>query len=285
MGKLVRYATDKDYRFSVNDAHGLYRNMPDDEYLKRKFHARLGRDLDLDNPVTFNEKLQWLKLYDATPEKTRLADKYRVRDWVKDTIGEEHLIPLLGVWERFEDIDFDALPEQFVLKANDGSGRNIIVKDKAEFDAAGARAKFARWASEPFAFDTGFEMHYLNIPPRIIAEKYMENMDQLVDYKFMCFGGEVKFIWVDTDRYTRHRRTLFTTGWERMDVTIGEYAPAPGDIPRPERLGEMTFTSTSGLDRAWPRSFEKTMGDWLTLPEPGPIPVRETDDEREKRTQ
>ena len=279
------------------------------------YESRTGDELPLDDPVTFNEKLQWLKLYDATPEKTRLADKYRVRDWVKDTIGEEHLIPLLGVWERFEDIDFDALPEQFVLKANDGSGRNIIVKDKAEFDAAGARAKFARWASEPFAFDTGFEMHYLNIPPRIIAEKYMENMDQLVDYKFMCFGGEVKFIWVDTDRYTRHRRTLFTTGWERMDVTIGEYAPAPGDIPRPERLGEMiamattlsrgfahvrvdfyevdgrvyfgemTFTSTSGLDRAWPRSFEKTMGDWLTLPEPGPIPVRETDDEREKRTQ
>ena len=296
-----------------------YASLPPEKYPEELilwYESRTGDELPLDAPATFNEKLQWMKLWDATPEKTRLADKYLVREWVKETVGEEYLIPLLGVWERFEDIDLDALPEQFVLKANDGSGRNIIVPDKADFHADAARAKFRKWKTEPFAFDTGFEMHYLNIPPRIIAEKYMENMDQLVDYKFMCFGGEVKFIWVDTDRYTRHHRTLFTTDWERMDVTIGEYAPAPGEIPRPERLaemlalaeklcrgfahvrvdlyevdgrvyfGEMTFTSTSGLDRAYPRRFEKTMGDWLPLPAPGPIPVRETEKhEATERTQ
>ena len=281
--------------------------------------ARSGgrRITPLYRPETFNEKLQWLKLWDATPEKTRLADKYRVRDWVKKIAGEEVLIPLLGVWDRYEDIDFDALPDQFVLKANDASGRNIIVRDKAEFDPAEGKRKFDRWAREPFAFDTGFEMHYLNIPPKIIAERYMENMDQLVDYKFMCFGGKVKFIWVDTDRYTDHHRTLFTTAWERMDVTIGDYAPAAEKIPQPVNLGkmialaetmsrgfahvrvdfyevdgrvyfgEMTFTSTSGLDRAFPRSFERTMGDWLPLPAPSPIPVRKTekDHERERATE
>ena len=258
-------------------------------------------DLDLDHPKTFNEKMQWLKIYDSTPIKTLLADKYLVRDWVKEIAGEEYLVPLLGVWDSFDEIDFDKLPDQFVLKTNHGSAWNIIVKDKSQFDKEDAKKKMDEWMKLNFAFVYGFQLHYMNIPPKIIAEKYIEEMDQVYDYKFMCFNGEVKFIWVDTDRFTRHRRTLFTPEWERRKETINKPA-ADFDIPRPKTFdkmlelatkmcqgfahvrvdfyevdgklyfGEMTFTSASGVEMSKTVEFNYEMGDWLVLPEKSPIP-------------
>ena len=131
-------------------------------YLKDFYFHKTGKQLDLENPQTFNEKIQWLKLYDSTPLKTKLADKYLVRDWVKEKIGEEYLIPLLGVWENFDDIDFDKLPDKFVLKANHGSAWNIIVTDKNSFDKKSAKKKFDKWLRTDYSLKS-FETHYRNI--------------------------------------------------------------------------------------------------------------------------
>lgn len=272
-------------------------------YLAEWFYFKTGLWLNLDNPLTYNEKIQWLKLYDATEIKTRLVDKYLVRDWVKDMIGEEHLVPLLGVWDNFDDIDFDSLPNRFVLKTNHGSGSVYIVKDKSKLDIEDARRKFAGWMSKNFAFGFGFEMQYLNVVPKIIAEEYLEELDQVYDYKFVCFNGECKFIWVDTDRFTGHKRTLFTTDWQVMDEYI-VHPKSDRALPRPKCLdemleyaekmsrefaharvdfyevnghvyfGEMTFTSSSGTENPTPASFGIQMGNWLTLPEKSPLPER-----------
>lgn len=130
-----KYMVNADYRFKIDSARGKYNDMPDREYLQRRFQAELGKSLDLDNPQTFNEKLQWLKLYNRKPEYTMMVDKYKVREYIAQTLGEEYLIPLLGVWDDPDEIDFDALPDQFVLKCNHNSGLGMcICKDKSKLD-------------------------------------------------------------------------------------------------------------------------------------------------------
>ena len=285
-----------------------YEQLPPEKYekeLKLWFFRRTGETLDLEHPKTFNEKIQWLKLYDSTPIKTRLADKYLVRDWIKGKIGEEYLVPLLGVWDSFDEIDFDQLPVQFVLKANHGAGWNFIVKDKFQLDRKAAKKAFDIWLQKNYAFCSGLELHYMNIPPKIIAEKYLNQTDQIYDYKVMCFRGEAKFIWVDTDRFTLHKRAVFTKQWERIPVTIGKYPSVDCDIPCPDNIdkmirfaellsqpfalvrvdfyevsghlyfGEMTFSSSSGTNKIVPKEFGKKMGDWIHLPPKSPIPVRQ----------
>lgn len=295
----------------VKRTYDYYLHLPPEKYeeeLTIWYKRTTGENLDLENPKTFNEKIQWLKLYDSTPLKTRLADKYLVRDWVKEKIGEEHLIPLLGVWDSFDEIDFDKLPDQFVLKANHGSGWNIIVTDKSKLDIDAAREKFNQWLQTNFAFRFGLELQYMNIQPKIIAEKYMEEMNDLWDYKFMCFGGEVKFIYVATERYLTgpghsKKKTLFTRNWERIPASMGN-TPADYDIPRPKTLdqmihfaemlsqgfaavrvdlyevsgqvyfGELTFTSDSGVVKIIPEEFNYEMGSWIQLPRKSSLPKR-----------
>ncbi len=268
-------------------------------YLKDWFFKKTGQELNLDNPQTFNEKIQWMKLYDSTPIKTRLADKYLVRDWVKEKIGEEYLIPLIGVWEKFEDIDFDKLPDKFVLKANHGSGWNIIVTDKQKFDKEDAKHKFDEWLHTNFAFKAGLELHYKDIKPLIIAEKYIETEDcDLKDYKFLCFNGEVKYVWVDKDRYSDHKRNLYDINWNLLPKKISEghvynnFSPCPRpnnydkmvefskflskDFPFVRvdfyennnnlYFGEMTFTSATGTHIFTPESFNLELGKLIELP-------------------
>lgn len=263
-----------------------------------------GETLNLENPSTFNEKIQWLKLYDSTALKTKLADKYLVREWVAQQIGEEYLIPLLGVWDHFDEIDFDKLPQQFVLKANHGSGWNIIVKDKSKLDKTDAKEKFDLWMTQNYSFQAGLELHYMNIPPKIIAEEYIENMDDLYDYKFMCFDGKVAFLWVDTERYTNHRRTLYDLSWNQKKEFIC-YPPSEQTIKRPDnldemislaeklsqgfshvrvdfyeidgnvRFGELTFTSETGVALITPPEFHQELGSLITLPQKSPFPTKE----------
>lgn len=288
--------------------YAYFSSIPAERYpeeLCKWYYQQTGQALNLTNPRTANEKIQWLKLYDATPLKTRLADKYLVREWVKEKIGEEHLIPLLGVWDSFDEIDFDELPDRFVLKANHGSGWNIIVQDKSRFDREAAKEKFDTWMETNFAFCNGLELQYLNIPPKIIAEQYMENLNQLYDYKVWCADGKPRFLWVDIDRYTDHKRIAYSLNWERLPVQIEEEVPVdPNDHPKPECLqtmiwaaetmckdfaqvridfyivdsrlyfGEMTFTDGSGISRNLPREFDYEMGSWITLPPKSPIPER-----------
>ena len=139
------------------------------------YYETCEKALDLSRPRTYNEKVQWLKLYDTTPLKTRLSDKYLVRQWISEKIGDQYLIPLLGAWDHFDEIDFDALPNQFVLKANHGCGWLVIVKDKNKFNRGDAKKKFDYWMHTNFAYCAGLELQYRDIKPKIIAERYLED--------------------------------------------------------------------------------------------------------------
>ncbi len=257
-----------------------------------------GQKLNLHNPRGFNEKIQWSKLYDSTPLKTRLADKYLVRDWVAEKIGKQYLIPLLGVYDRFEEIDFSKLPDSFVIKCNHGSAYNIIVKDKAQLDLADVKTKLDRWMSENFAFKNGVELHYLNIPPKIIIEQYMqeESGEDLRDYKITCFDGKPEFIWIDGDRFSEHKRNLYDLEWNQLDAKVCSRYKTFESPSKPECLdemlrlasilsngfsyvrvdfyiingklyfGEMTFTSESGATDIKPEAFEKRLAQKFVLP-------------------
>lgn len=267
---------------------------------------RQGRELNLSNPRTYNEKVQWSKVFDSTPIKTRLADKYLVRDWVEERIGSEYLIPLLGAWDSFDEIDFDSLPDRFVLKCNHGCAYNLIVKDKSKLDMEDARRKITMWMGENFAFKAGLELHYAAIPHKIIAEEFIENVGSgdgdLYDYKFWCFDGKVKYIQFLSERNTNGLKMAFyDLDWKKQEF-VYSFPLDTKDMPRPENLdemiavaeklaagfnhvrvdlyrmddgklyfGEMTFTSASGNCSWQPAEWDLKMGELMPLPEPTPF--------------
>lgn len=286
--------------------YSYYMKLPLEKYeeeLKNWYGRATGRKLDLNNPQTFNEKIQWLKLYDSTPLKTKLADKYLVREWIKEKIGEEYLIPLLGVWDKFDDIDFDKLPKQFVLKTNHGSGWNIIVKDKDNLDKEDAKKKFDLWLKLNYAFISGFEMQYLNIPPKIIAEQYIADLDgDIYDYRFFCFAGKATYIWVDIGSGTQqHKRNIYNIDWELQNYHVN-YPSLKENLDKPKTFdemltcaekfakeftfiridfysvnekvyfGEMTFTPQSGTGKWESEEQNKIYGNLIKLPKRSPIP-------------
>ena len=212
-----------------------------EKIIKEQFQNALGYELNLENPRTFNEKLQWLKLYYHDPLMTKCADKYLVREYIKETIGEEYLIPLIGVWDRVEDIDFDKLPNQFVLKVNWGSGQNIIVKDKSKLDIEETKNKLRYWM-QPTSnhYYYSYEWCYKNIKPKIICEEYIEQMDgNLLDYKVFCFNGEPKYIQVDIDRYSNHTRAIYDTKWNKTKKSYLDAQISYKEIPKPSNLDEL----------------------------------------------
>ncbi len=276
----------------------VIRCIPDTVYLKFMYRKVTGKKLNLKNPKTFNEKLQWLKLYDRKPEYTRMVDKYEVRQYIKETIGEEYLIPLVGgPWGKFEDIDFSKLPDQFVLKCTHDSGSVAICKDKNDFDIESVRKKFKRVLRGNF-FYGGREWPYKNVKPRIIAEKYMvdESGTELKDYKIFNFDGKTKIIEVDYDRFVKHKRNFYSTDWKYIEAAI-QYPTDPSvKIDKPKQLekmislaeklskdiphvrtdfysigdkilfGEMTFYHESGFGKFVPSEWDRTLGDWIDIP-------------------
>ena len=284
--------------------------------LEKRFRLLTGKDLSLENPRTFNEKIQWIKLNGVTPLMTRLADKYLVREWVADKIGEKALIPLLGVWDSFDEIDFEQLPEKFVLKCNHGSGMNLAVKDRQSLNREEAREKFGRWMATDYAVMRGyFELQYREIPRKIIAEEYIEQLDGgLADYKIHVFGGVPKIIQVigGRDPVTHTAKEAFLDpDWNRILIrrhTYGDYEETP---PKPENLGEMletakklgadfsyvrvdlydisggvkfgemTFTPASGFE-PWEDEIQERFGSWIRTGSPGESgnPENETEKER-----
>lgn len=214
----IKYLTDEDYRFLVNSGKGVYDSMSDEEYLKRVFKASIGRKLDLENPQTFNEKLQWLKLYDRRPIYTTMVDKYAAKKYVADLIGEQYIIPTLGVWDRFEEIDFDLLPKQFVLKCTHDSGGLIICKDKSKLDIREAKEKISNSLSRNFYYRWR-EWPYKDVPPKIIAEKYMEEMEsqESYDYKFFCFRGQARCYEREFEYFIEHYACYYDIGNHILD--------------------------------------------------------------------
>ena len=262
------------------------------------YAIRKNRWIDIDNPRNFDEKIQWLKLHDSTSIKTDMADKYKARTYVSSIIGEKYLVPLLGAWDNYDEIDFSQLPEKFVLKCNHGSGMNEIVESKDSINHNLLRQRFNEWLSIDYAIACGFEMHYKDIERKIIAEEYLSSDDNedLKDYKVHCFGGKAKMIQVDIGRYTDHKRNLYTTNWEYMPYSICYPTDPNIIIQKPHCLeeilqlaeklavgfiyvrvdfyisngkvyfGEMTFTHGSGDEEITPAEFGNTMGDWIVLP-------------------
>src|SRR5699024_7088976 len=186
-----------------------------ESFLKKEYKKRVGEDLNIKKPEKYTEKIKYAKLYLNSPLKSDLSDKYKVREWVEEKIGSEYLIPLLGVWDKFSDINFEKLPSKFVLKMNNGSATNIVVKDKEKLDYFKAKIKFMLWMNRNFAFTGDIQPHYADIHPKIIAEKYMEDSTGgLADYKFLCFNGEVYYCWVDVGRFDKHYRNVYDLNWK-----------------------------------------------------------------------
>lgn len=273
--------------------------MPDTMYLKLAYRAYVKRRLDLKNPQTINEKIQWLKLYNRKPEYTVMVDKYKVREYIAQTLGKEYLIPLLGVWDDPEDIDFDALPNQFVLKCNHNSGLGMcICKDKSNLDISKVKEELRKGLKQNY-YLSGREWPYKDVPKKIIAEKYMEDASgELKDYKFYCFNGVMKFVMINSDRNTSKptRADYFDRDFNWIDFTWG-YSHAEVPPQKPEQFekmvaiaeklakglphvrvdlyecggkiyfGELTFYDGSGFDNIEPIEWDYKIGEMLELPQ------------------
>lgn len=198
--KIILYLMNKNYLSFI----------PDETFLKMKYKLMMGTKLDLENPKTFNEKLQWLKLHDRNPEYTKMVDKYEAKEYVANIIGKEYIIPTLGVWDKFDDIDFDALPNEFVLKPTHTSGNVFICKDKSKIDYKKLKKQVNKWLKRDY-YRIHREWPYKNVKPRIIAEEYMENKDHtsIKDYKFYCFNGQADYVMICTGRETGHPKFYF----------------------------------------------------------------------------
>lgn len=272
--------------------------LPDRQYLKLRYFMQFKKPLDLNNPLTFNQKLQWLKLYNRKPEYTRMVDKYEAKKFVAERIGEEHIIPTLGVWEHFDDIDFDALPEKFVLKCTHDSGGLVICTDKAALDKEAARKKIEGSLANNYYWDYR-EWQYKDVKPRIIAEVFVESGAEGVphDYKVMCFNGTPKLIELHQGRYANHTQDFYDTQWNKQAIEqVGERM-SDTLVPKPQRLeemlslsaqlsrdiphlrvdwyhteeqlffGELTFYDGAGLFPFVEEKYDRMLGDWIQLPE------------------
>ena len=230
----------------------LARYVSDENYVKWKYYLNFRKALNLDNPQTFNEKLQWLKLNDQHEEYTQIVDKYEAKKYISSILGEDFVIPTLGVYDSFDDIDFEVLPQQFVLKCTHNSGGVVICRDKEKLDIKKAKLKFEKWLGvNPFWKNR--EYPYKNIKPRIIAEQYMTNDDsslELTDYKFFCFDGYVDCVMVCLDRHLNDTKFyFFNKDWELLRLNIrGKNAPEGFTIPKPKTMDEM-FAIASQLSK------------------------------------
>lgn len=216
--------------------------LPDKTYIKIKYRMKFHRKIDLKNPKTFNEKLQWLKLYDRKPVYSTMVDKFEAKKYVASLIGEEHIIPTLGVWERFEDIDFDVLPNQFVLKCTHDSGGLVICRDKSKLDKVAAEKKINASLKTNYFFQ-GREWPYKNVKPRIIAEQYMEESSgkDLIDYKFYCFNGTPEYLYVSTglENHATASISFLTLNWEFAPFGRSDFKTFTELPPKPTKLDEM----------------------------------------------
>ena len=274
----------------------LTRIIPDELYLRMAYRAVTGKRLHLNPPVTYNEKLQWLKLHDRKPEYTEMVDKYEVRKFVTERVGAEYLVGVLGVWDKAEDIDFDNLPDQFVLKCTHDCGGLVICRDKASLDKEAARRKLNDCLKTNFYWQ-GREWPYKNVKPRIYAEEYLSDFgdSQLTDYKVFCFDGQPKLIQVDYDRFEGHKRQFFDCDWNRLDISFHFPSDTAKVIFRPSVLeemlelsrklsagfphlrtdfyivgdrlyvGEMTFFHGTGFGKWWPEGTDEWLGSFLKI--------------------
>lgn len=257
----------------------------------KQYKKSTGKSLDFNNLKTYSEKLQYYKLHKASKLKGMLADKFLAREWARRKIGDKYIIPLLGVWDKVSEIDFNELPEKFVLKTNHGSGGNIIIDGQNAMDINEIDRKFIKWLSKDFAFVSGIQPHYSYIDRKIIAEEYIPSEDQyLKDYRVFCFHGEPKFIIVDSGTHKFHDRDVYDLDWNPLPWQLGNFPKSKNGQKKPEKLeeiialaeklckgfsqvridfyyefnkiyfGEMTFTPSSGFQQITPEKYDFEVG-------------------------
>ena len=290
----------KDYRIYLGRRYHASKNIRAakkdmEEAVKAVYKMHTGKELNIHPPRTYNEKIQWMKIYDNDERKTLLSDKFAVRAWVEEKIGKEYLIPVLGHWESVEDIDFDSLPNQFVLKINNSSGENIIVTDKSKLNIKQTKRMLKRWMKLNFAY-VSFEMQYAKIKPVIVAEKYMitDGMDDLPDYKFFCFDGKIFCSYTMTGYvfdHTKGNLSFFDRDYKLLPYERMDHRKVDLQPPKPENydkmvelaeilaegfshvrvdfyningkiyFGEMTFSTSSGYTEYNPEEFDMILGE------------------------
>lgn len=277
-------------------AHNYLFFIPDKLYLKMLYKVKIGKKLNLKNPQTFNEKLQWLKLYDRNSDYTKMVDKYEVRSYVEEKIGKEYLIPLLGVYDDFDAIDFDKLPNQFVIKCTHDSGGLIICKEKSKLNIESARKKIKKCLKRNYYYN-GREWPYKNVKPKIIVEKYMEDSETggLNDYKFFIFNGKFAYSFVCSERSSSLKFTFFDKNGKFINFTQ-DNCPNDPSVLKPKNynkmialaeklsnnvpqirvdfyeingkiyFGELTFFDSSGFGKFEPEEWDLKIGKMLKLP-------------------
>ncbi len=287
--KVIRYLS----------ARNVFNFLTDEKYLKIFYWANMGKKLNLDNPQTYNEKLQWLKLYNRKKEYTKLVDKYEAKKIVADIIGDQYIIPTLGVWKNFGDIDFNSLPNQFVLKTTHDSGGVVICRDKETFDIEKAKRIIEKSQKNNF-YLMGREWPYKDVEPRIIAEEYKEDAktEELRDYKFFCFNGSAKALFIASDRQSdsETKFDFFDMDFNHLDFTNGHpnadvYPDPPENLKLMQELaeklsvgfphvrvdfyevngkvyfGELTFFHWSGIVPFDPEEWDYKFGSMIELPQ------------------
>ena len=301
MQKLRKYLENPARAYLWATAKGMTRWVPDELHLRLMYRIRVGKSLDLNDPRTFNEKLQWLKLHDRNPLYTKLVDKAEVKLWVAERIGWEHIVPTLGVWDSFDDIDFDELPEQFVLKCTHDSGGLVICRDRATFDMEAARRKISQSLSRNYYWG-GREWPYRDVAPRVLAEEYLQpdTSGDLPDYKLFHFSNGRLVALLMTNRFAEAglTKTFFDESWRPLNIAEGGHPRKPETTVPPHfeemkrfahRLaegppfvrvdfyesggkllfGEMTFYPNSGFECFDPEEWDVEFGSWLELPSGG----------------
>lgn len=294
----VKYVCDSNYRFLFNAAKGKYDSMADEEYLKKMFRAKMGYELNLSNPRTFNEKMQWLKLYYRLPVFTTMVDKYAVREYIAETIGDQYSVPLICTWDNPDQIDIDSLPDEFVLKTTHGCGGMYICRDKSKFDLASAKKALNSTFYKNYFYYVR-EWPYKNVRPRVIAEQYMQDGTDvnLKVYKVLNFNGVPKMIQtIQNDKTPNESIDYFDTDWNLLDLHQN-YPNSAVPTQRPKTLekmlelsaicskglpflrtdwyeingkvyfSEFTFYSDAGMEPFYPDKWDRILGDWISLPE------------------
>ena len=299
MGKLLKVIQNPKKIIDFLAYHKWFNWLPDKPYLKLMYWTYLGKKLNLDNPKTFNEKLQWLKLNERKDIYTTMVDKYEVKNYVAERIGEQYIIPTLGVWDNFDDIDFDSLPNQFVLKCTHDSGGLVICRDKSEFDIKKAKKKINRCLKTNY-YKPCREWPYKNVKPRIIAEEYMQDgyKTSLTDYKFYCFNGEVKYLYISEglEDHATAKISFLTPEWKFAPFKRSDYAPFEElpkkpvnfqkmlelanllsktmsfiridlyEINKKIYFSEYTLFPTGGFMPFEPNKWDEELGNWINLP-------------------
>ena len=273
--------------------------LPQKQYLHYSYEYNTKKALNLDNPIEFNEKIQWYKIFYHPKILTQLVDKYAVRAYVEAKIGSQYLNELFGVYDSPEEINYDQLPEKFIIKATHASSYNLIIRDKNKIDKAEISKLFGKWLAKCQYKRTGQEWAYKNVPHRLIAEKLLKDEGgiSLIDYKFYCFNGEAKFLEVHLDREQDHKRGFYDLNFKplpfryvKLEKSITSKINKPSNLDEMKRLsevlaakfpyvrvdfysiegkaifGEMTFYPSDGRKDFIPDEYNKIIGDYITLP-------------------